>query len=154
MITVTKASEADAETVHSVMKAAFAEHATLAAPSRAGQETVEDVRGFIVNKGGAILAWKNGKAIGTARYQLYPDYVYVGRVGVLPESRGLGVGKLLMAHIEQIALEVGRPEIRLGTRKSLPGNAIFYQKLGYSIFKIEPYAHGPDEVVWLHKNLG
>lgn len=154
MIRITKATEADAEIVHSVMRAAFAEHSTLAAPSRAGEENAEDIRNFINNKGGAILAWKDGKTIGTARYVLYPDYVYVGRVGVLPESRGLGVGKILMEHIEQIALEVGRPEIRLGTRKSLPGNAIFYQKLGYSIFKIEPYAHGPDEVVWLHKNLG
>jgi ribosomal protein S18 acetylase RimI-like enzyme len=82
-------------------------------------ETVDDVRAAIA-KGGAVLAWEDGEAVGSARYQWYPDHLYIGRVAVIPAYRGKGVGSALMRRIEEIARERGCGEIRLGVRMSLP----------------------------------
>jgi len=147
------ASADDAHLVHRIMRDAYAEYdGVLTPPSGAVSETVEDVRAAMA-KGGAVLAWDGAEAVGSARYEWHPDYLYVGRVAVIPAYRGQGIGSALMRRIEELARDQGCGEIRLGVRMALPGNLAFYQSLGYEVVKIEPHPKGGDDVAWMGKRL-
>lgn len=80
----------------------------------------------------------NGEPVGTARLLTdlaHPGVVHVGRVAVRRAGRGLGVGRALMAALEQIALEEhadahGTVRIELSAQETaIP----FYTALGYDI---------------------
>lgn len=147
------ACPADAERVHQLLLEAFAEHlGALDPPSGAQRETVADVE-KAMTVGGTLLAWEGPDAVGTARFTLEPDHLYIGRVGVLPTHRGRGIASALMSRMEDIARLLERPEIRLGTRQSLQGNIAFYQGLGYEMTGIHQHPRGKDQVVWFTKRL-
>lgn len=100
-----------------------------------------------------MLAWVNGDAVGTARYRLDPDALYVGRVSVLPAFRQQGIGTAIMLYAETLAREFGRNRVRVGVRMSLPQNLTFYQHLGYSVVDIADHPRGPDRVAALVKEV-
>ncbi|SNT72962.1 GNAT family N-acetyltransferase [Paracoccus seriniphilus] len=81
-----------------------------------------------------LLAWQDDRAVGTARILEKGDTGKIGRVCVLQEARGTGVGAALI----RAAMDVLRA--RPGMRRALLGaqtHAIgFYEKLGF-------VAHGP-----------
>ena len=144
----------EAALVHHVMQAAFAEYAqTLAPPSSSHAETVAEVE-LAMAEGGAVLAWDGPLPVGTARYRLEPDHLYVGRVGVLPAYRRRGIASMLMEWMEDQARRQGKSAIQVGVRMSLPGNLALYRKLGYEVVEIQPHPRGPDRVAWLMKRLG
>jgi GNAT superfamily N-acetyltransferase len=149
-----RATLEEAPLVLHIMQAAFAEYAgVLNPPSGANHETLTDVQKAMTD-GGALLAWDCDLAVGSARFRPEPDCMYVGRVAVLPEYRGKGVGAALMAAMEDVAREAGRSKIRLGVRMALPGNLMFYEKLGYTVVEIGPHPKGSDQVATLIKPIG
>ena len=136
------------------MRAAFAEYeAVLRPPSGALSETVADVERAMA-EGGAVLAWSGDEAVGSARFGVRPDHVYVDRVAVLPTHRRRGIASAMMRFIEDLAQGLGRSELRLGVRGSLPGNVALYERLGYAVLSVEPHPRGPDHVLTLGKRLG
>ena len=150
---ITNATLEEAPLVHRLMRQAFAEYeGVLAQPSGANRETVEDVI-EAMNQGGAILAWEGSEAVGSARYRLEPDFLYVGRVSVLPAHRGKGIAKALMQYMEEVARRRGRNELQVAVRMSLPSNVRLYQGLGYEIFNTAPHPKGPDVVADLVKRI-
>ena len=152
-IRIAPATQEQAEIVHRIMRAAFAEYARrFDPPPGAGRETVEDVI-MAMREGGAILAWEGAQPVGTARFRIEPDHMYVGRVGVLPSFRGRGIGAAIMAYMETIARVIERPEIHLATRQALSGNIAFYQRHGYEITEIRQHPRGSDQIVLLRKTL-
>jgi len=82
-----------------------------------------------------------------------PDELYVGRVSVLPEYRGYGMGAGLMRQMEQVARESQRQQIRVGVRMQVPENLSFYQRLGYELVAIEPHPSGLEQSARLIKKL-
>ena len=78
-----------------------------------------------------LLAYLGGKAIGTARIRLLDaQTAKVERVAVLPEARGLGIGKKLMeAALERLQ---GTPvsEVQVHAQVQVRD---FYQKLGFEV---------------------
>ncbi len=54
----------------------------------------------------------------------------IGRVAVHAHGRKLGLGRQVMAALEQIAREAGLPKVQLSAQNSAIG---FYQKLGYEV---------------------
>lgn len=152
-IIIKEATLEDAPLVYGIMMQAFEAYNTkLAVPSSANRETVEDVV-EVMKQGGALLAFDKTTAIGSARYILKPDHLYVGRVSVLPAYRKRGIGLALMRYFEHIAFYNGHREIRLGVRQSLPENRQFYLKLGYQITSIEPHPKGNDTILWMSLKL-
>lgn len=148
------ATPEDAPLLHSIIQAAFAEYrGTIPVPPGALGETLEEVEKAIA-KGTALLAYDGDVAVGTARYEVRPDCLYVGRLAVLPSHRGRGVGAELMLFVEGLAPGFERDRIYLGTRTSMPSNIAFYERLGYRIVKSEPHPRGPDVNVWFEKELG
>ena len=75
------------------------------------------------------LAFLAERAVGTARLVRYNDTTAkVGRVALLDSTRGSGLGKLLMRHLERAAREQGFRSIVLDAQIQVIG---FYEKLGY-----------------------
>jgi ribosomal protein S18 acetylase RimI-like enzyme len=136
------------------MQAAFDEYrGTLEPPSSAHAETLADVeRGMAA--GGAVLAWDGDQAVGSARFSLRPEHVYVGRVSVLPSHRRRGVASAMMRYLEDLGRQTGRACVEISVRQSLPSNVRLYESLGYTLYAVDPHPRGPDmNVVHLRKWL-
>ncbi|HEX2911661.1 MAG TPA: GNAT family N-acetyltransferase [Chloroflexia bacterium] len=147
------------ELVHRLTRAAFTQlDKNLTVPTSAASETLEAVREELARPdSGGILAWlktePERQAVATARFRAEKNYLYVGRVAVDPPYQGRGIGQQMMQYLEQVALSLGKLEIHLATRASLPGNISFYQRLGYIITSSEPHSRGDDVVVNFSKHL-
>ena len=74
-----------------------------------------------------VLAWVNGAAVGTGR--LLPDG-HIGRMAVLRQWRGLGVGSALLGALVEIARTLGMRRVLLNAQvQALP----FYRRHGFEI---------------------
>ncbi|HEY3060837.1 MAG TPA: GNAT family N-acetyltransferase [Chloroflexota bacterium] len=143
----------EAPLVRRIMQAAFAEYqGALPVDSGAHTETVDDVLA-VMRVGGAVLAYAGSEPVGSARYTLEDEAVYVGRVAVLPSHRRRGVASAIMLFLEDIARAEGRDHIRIGVRDSLPSNVGLYQALGYELVSINPHPRGPDRVWTMIKHV-
>lgn len=81
-----------------------------------------------------LLAHENGQPLGTARLILKGDTGKIGRVAVLAEARGRGIGAALMrAALEALRARTGIRRAALSSQTHAIG---FYEKLGF-------VAHGP-----------
>ncbi|WP_085917756.1 GNAT family N-acetyltransferase [Halomonas sp. CSM-2] len=72
-----------------------------------------------------FLAYLDGNPVGTAR--LLPDG-HIGRVAVLAEARGTGIGGQLMAAAIATAQRVGHPQVALSSQLHA---LAFYERLGF-----------------------
>lgn len=74
-----------------------------------------------------FVVYLAGQAVATAR--LLENHS-IGRVAVLKSQRGLGLGRVLMQHIIQLARQQYRPEVKLSAQvHAIP----FYQSLGFYV---------------------
>ena len=74
-----------------------------------------------------FVVYATGQAIATAR--LLENHS-IGRVAVLKSQRGLGVGRVLMQHIIQVAKQQQRPWVKLSAQEhAIP----FYQSLSFQV---------------------
>lgn len=150
---ILQASPEHAALVRRIMLEAFAEYLdVLNPPSGAHQESVEDVARAI-STGGAILALDQDAPVGSARFRPEPDHLYVGRVAVLPQHRGRGIGAAMMQWMEEKAVELGRERVQVGVRMSLPSNLAFFERLGYQIICVQDHPRGPDRFATMVKSV-
>lgn len=75
-----------------------------------------------------FLALYQGMPVGTAR--LLPD-AHIGRVAVLKEARGLGIGTALMRATIEAARRDGQPAVELAAQTHA---LAFYERLGFMAF--------------------
>jgi len=135
------------------MRAGFAElQGALPVDSGAHTETVDDVLA-VMERGGAVLCFVDDVAVGSARFTLEEDQVYVGRVAVLPAHRRRGVASAMMRFLERLAADLGKDAVRIGVRDSLPSNVGLYQSLGYELVSSDPHPRGPDRVWTMKKRV-
>ncbi|WP_444999442.1 GNAT family N-acetyltransferase [Halomonas mongoliensis] len=89
-----------------------------------------------------FLALLDGREVGTAR--LLPD-AHIGRVAVLSEARGAGVGAALMRAAIDAARRLGHPQVELAAQTHALD---FYSRLGFE-------AYGPEflDAGILHRNM-
>jgi len=71
-----------------------------------------------------------------------PDYLEIYNVAVAPEYQGRGLGRLMLAHGETLAASLGYDEIRLYTNKAFVENIELYLRVGYTIYREEPFKEG------------
>ena len=62
-----------------------------------------------------FVAWLDGEAVGCGAVALFADYAEVKRMYTRENARGRGIGKALLAHLEQDARAAGKPMLRLET---------------------------------------
>lgn len=91
-----------------------------------------------------VVAWLEGMAIGCGALRLAPGFAELKRMYVMPEARGGGVGRRLLAHLEGLAADAGRPLVRLETGIAQPEAIALYERSGYRrIAPFPPYAADP-----------
>jgi GNAT superfamily N-acetyltransferase len=78
-----------------------------------------------------FLALDAGDMVGCAFAKLKPGCVYVGKVAVLPDRQGQGIGRLLMQAVEQFAQQTGKPVMELETRIELVENHQTFSAFGF-----------------------
>lgn len=77
-----------------------------------------------------LLAWQDGRAVGSARILLLGDTGKIGRVCVLAQARGRGLGAaLIRAALDVLRVQPGIRRARLGSQTHAIG---FYEKLGFA----------------------
>ncbi|MCZ8521098.1 MULTISPECIES: GNAT family N-acetyltransferase [Paenibacillus] len=140
--------------VYEIMQEAFKEYrGVLQPPSGALGEKPEDLLPYLEGGGGAVLAWDGCAAVGSARYKKEADFLYIGRVSVLPAYRRRGLGAALLQHLEGVAVGLGYRRSRVGVRLSIPGNVAYYERLGYAVIERHEYPCGRDSWVIMSKEL-
>lgn len=138
-ITIRAAVEADYPAALAVMQRAFAEYAEqLDPPSGVHHETVASLRER-AGAGGLLLAEAGGVLVGMVLYRPEPAHLYLGRLSVLPEWRGRGIGHALIAAVEQHARGTGLTRIHLAVRLQLGAMRASYERLGYQV--VAAHAH-------------
>ncbi|MBU3029612.1 GNAT family N-acetyltransferase [Paracoccus marinaquae] len=77
-----------------------------------------------------LLAFQDGQAVGSARLLLQGHIGKIGRVCVLPEARGTGLGRqLIRASMDVLRGRPGITHAKLGAQTHAIG---FYEKLGFA----------------------
>jgi ribosomal protein S18 acetylase RimI-like enzyme len=88
------------------------------------------------------LLYIGGEVVALVETILAADHLLIENVAVAPAFQGRGFGRRLMAHAEQLAVLLGRSEIRLYTNKLFDGNVRLYRRLGYRVDREEAFAGG------------
>jgi len=129
-----RAAAEDAAAVRALTRAAYAKWVPLIGrepkPMQAGYERA--VREHRIDL--ALLADELAGLIETIEQ---PDHLLIENVAVAPAFQGRGLGRRLMAHAEQLAVELGRTELRLYTNARFAENVALYRRLGYRIDREE-----------------
>ncbi len=73
----------------------------------------------------------DGEVLGCGGFWLHDDYAEVKRVYIHPKSRGLGLGRKIMAHLEAEIVREGHHIARLETGTSQPEALGLYRAIGY-----------------------
>ncbi len=148
------ASMDEIQIVKDVMYESFKEYIGILKPqSGALRETVEGIKKKIEGRGGALLVWDEAKPVGTVLYYYESDYMFIGRVSVLPTYRGKGIGKSLMAYLEDLAKRMGYLKTIVNVRLSLPDNLRYYERLKYIAIEEHEYPDKSDKWYTMCKAL-
>ena len=76
-----------------------------------------------------LLAWQDDVPVGTARLLIRGNIGKIGRVCVLPQARGTGLGaQLIRASMDMLRVQTGVTTAKLGAQTHAIG---FYEKLGF-----------------------
>jgi GNAT superfamily N-acetyltransferase len=102
--------------------------------------------------GFVVVRDERGAALGCGGFRrLEPGVCEVKHMFVVPEARGRGVGRLLLAEIERAARAAGYAEARLDTAAPLTAAIALYRSSGW--LPIPPYNDNPLSAHWLRKRL-
>ena len=138
-ISVRAATEADIPTIVALIHAAFKEYdGVIDPPSGAHKESAEKIREKLATEQ-AVLALLDDQIVACVFYRDEGDYMYFGRLAVLPAYRKRGISAALISYVEARARELGLPSVRLGVRVALPHLRARYERMGYRA--IEEHRH-------------
>jgi ribosomal protein S18 acetylase RimI-like enzyme len=126
------ATATDAAVLAATIAAAFEQYRGKLVPeSGAFRETADGIAAELIKGAGAIVAERNGAVVGCVMTTVVEGDLYLGRLAVLPDARGLGLAGRLIAAVEDQARARGLPGVRLGVRIALLANQRLFHSLGY-----------------------
>jgi predicted N-acetyltransferase YhbS len=139
-IALRAATEDDIPTLVALIHAAFKEYdGAIDPPSGAHKESAEKLREKMTTEC-AVLALLGEQALACVFYRDEGEYMYFGRLAVLPIYRNRGVAAVLIAYVEERARELGLPRVQLGVRVALPHLRARYERLGYRVIEERRHA--------------
>lgn len=126
-----EAAEADAPAVVEILHESFSEYLErLEPPSGVHRETAQTIRDTM-KTARWVLATVDSYPVACVMYEPREDFMYLGRLAVLPAYRRRGIGNALIAYVEDRARRQGLGRVRLGVRVALPALRARYERLGY-----------------------
>ncbi|KUM05400.1 GNAT family N-acetyltransferase [Chromobacterium subtsugae] len=155
-IKLRQASWDDLPAVCQLIQQAFAPLLSqLPSPPTALDETIASLTGHL-SSGSQIFVAARQSRIVACLLVLPPENgcAEIKRVCTHPDLQGQGLGAALLDYAEQELQRQGVQQLKLSTRRRLPSNLQFYQRLGYEVSAQQPYPQGiEDERVTLSKPL-
>ena len=116
-------------------------------PTPATTEDLEPPAG-----GAYVVGWEDDRAVaGGALKQLEPGVAEIKRMYVVPDARGRGLARQLLAAVENTARELGYERARLDTGATQPHARALYESAGYR--DIPDYNDNPYAAYWGEKTL-
>lgn len=139
----------DANAIRDLVRAAYAKWVPVLGrepmPMKADYDkAVREHRIDLLDDGGLLA--------GLIEMAAQPDHLVIVNVAVAPERQGQGLGQKLLAHAEDVARQSGVNELRLYASSLFAANIALYRRLGYAIFREEPFMGGT--TVHMKKGLG
>jgi ribosomal protein S18 acetylase RimI-like enzyme len=121
----------EAAAIVSLMHLAFAQYEGVLVPrSGAMDETLATVAARLRDES-CLVALAGQAVVGCVFYKPRGAAIYFGRLAVLPERRGQGLARRLIAAVEAAAEAAGAAAVTLGVRIALPENVALFTALGY-----------------------
>lgn len=148
-IQITRATPADAPAVRQLVREAYAKWVPIFGREPMPMQADYDVA---VREHEVDLAYIGGTLAAIIEVIVHPDHLFVENVAVAPGHQGRGLGRMLMAHAEARARDLGLPQLRLLTGQVMEGNIRLYQSIGFQIDRTEPFKGG--FTVYMSKDLG
>src|SRR3954447_16135278 len=103
--------------------------------------------------GAFVVVYLRGEAVGCGAVKHHPGRVCdLKRMWVAESARGLGLGRRLLEHPEQLARDHGAEQARLETSDVLPEAIALYRSAGYA--EVAPFNDEPFADRWFVKALG
>ena len=131
--------QADAAAVAALIRAAFtAQSVVTDPPPSAVQETGESVSAELATGGGAC-AVIGDRVIGSVLWHREARGLYLGRLSVASDARGMGVAQGLIAAAERACRSMGLDRLLLSTRLVLADNRRLFARCGF--VETREYAH-------------
>jgi tRNA (guanine37-N1)-methyltransferase len=109
-------------------------------------DTADDLRASLETTH-TWVARRGGRLVGSVRTSPHADEWYIGRLGVVPDLQGTGLGRWLLEHAESTAPADARGFV-LDTGAKNEANLQFYRRAGY---RVDPTAEAPPGAVRLRK---
>ncbi len=132
---IRNATEADIEQIMEITDSAFIKYKELACTDYelpALNETRETVEDDIKNKL-VLVAYINGKVVGSVRVAVNGETGYLSRFGVSPDFQNLGIGKALMNLVDINMKVLGVKRLELHTASKIKSLVCFYYGRGFYI---------------------
>ena len=132
---IRNATEADIEQIMEITGSAFVKYKELAGTQHslaALNETRETVAEDIKNKL-VLVAYINGKVVGSVRVEVNGETAYLSRFGVSPDYQNLGIGKALMNLVDINMKVLGVKQLQLHTASKIKSLVCFYYGRGFYI---------------------
>ncbi|HET6982797.1 MAG TPA: GNAT family N-acetyltransferase [Myxococcaceae bacterium] len=144
--------EPDSPEAGALLEAYFLELRDRLAPSSVDvvRRWPEDFRG---PRGAVVLARADGRAVGCAGLRpLGEGVVELKHFFLAREARGRGLGRAMLAGVEEVARERGARRILLDTAAPLIEAAALYRSAGYA--DIPRFNDNPVAVAWFGRDVG
>lgn len=131
--------QADSAAVAALIRSAFAAQSVATdPPPSAGKETDESVVAELATGGGAC-ALVGDRIVGSLLWHRESKGLYIGRLSVALEARGMGVAQGLIAAAEIACRSMGLARLLLSTRLVLTDNRRLFARCGF--VESREYAH-------------
>lgn len=131
-VRIRTAVPADAGAISSLLHEAFVEFEPLYTPGGFAATTpaaAEIARRFA--EGPAWVAEMDGRIVGTVAAVVKEDRVYLRSMAVLPSTRGVGAGRLLLQTVEEFAIAREASRMYLSTTPFLTAAIRLYESAGF-----------------------
>ncbi len=132
---IRNASTEDIDEIIKITEEAFEKYREMAKtdyPLPALKETREQVESDIKNKL-VLVAYINGKVVGSVRVSVNGETAYLSRFGVSPDYQNLGIGKALMNLVDINMKVLGVKQIQLHTAAKVKSLIVFYYGRGFYV---------------------
>lgn len=103
-------------------------HFPLPALEETREQVIEDIKNKLV-----LVAYINGKVVGSVRVAVNGETAYLSRFGVNPDYQNLGIGKALMNLVDINMKVMGVKQIQLHTAAKIKSLIVFYYGRGFYV---------------------